>query len=218
MKRVKRIALALVCVMLVGALSGCGSKFDAPGYLNALLDASYKGDYKAFVDMKLGTEEEAADLYEQGIDAEMNAFLSGMSVSDELEGEFRDIFKQMLGSVKYTVGEAEKQDDDYVVTVTYQKMKIFEPVMTQYMDEITALTEEWTSNPDSMPTTEDEMMEAMLVILRDCMKEALPNVEYGESATTTVRIELIDNVYTPNQRDVTNLETIFFDTEAASSF
>ena len=218
MKKVKRIALALVCVLLVGALSGCGSKFDAKGYLNALLDASYKGDSKAFVDMKLGTEDEAAELYEQGIDAEMSAFLSGVSVSDELEGEFREIFKQMLGSVKYTVGDAEKQGDNYVVTVTYEKMKIFEPVMSQYTDQVTALATEWQTNPDSMPASEDEMMEEILVILRDCMKEALPNVEYAASATTTVRIELVNNVYTPNQRDVENLETILFDTEAASQF
>ncbi len=218
MKKVKRIALALVCVLLVGALSGCGSKFDAKGYLNALLDASYKGDSKAFVDMKLGTEDEAAKLYEQGIDAEMSAFLSGVTVSDELESEFRDIFKQMLGSVKYTVGDAEKQGDNYVVTVTYEKMKIFEPVMSQYTEQVTALAAEWQANPDSMPASEDAMMEEILVILRDCMKEALPNVQYAESATTTVRIELINNVYTPNQRDVENLETILFDTEAASQF
>lgn len=59
MKNVKRIALALVCVLMVGILGGCGSKFDAQAYLNALLDASYKNDSTAFVEMKIGTAEEA---------------------------------------------------------------------------------------------------------------------------------------------------------------
>lgn len=217
MKKVKRIALALalVCVMLVGVLGGCGAKFDAKGYLNALLDASYKGDSKAFVDMKIGTADEAAELYEQGIDAEMSAFLEGgVTISPELEAEFREIFKQMLGKVKYTVGDAEKGDDCYTVTITYEQMKIFEPVLTEYLADVEAMATEWAANPESAPS-DDEMMEAILVSLKDSMKKNLENVQYAESATTTVRIELVDKVWTPNQRDIQNLEAVLFDTDAA---
>jgi len=214
MKKVKRMALALVCVLLVGVLCGCGAKFDASGYLGALLDNSYKGDSKAFVDTKIGTAEEAAKLYEEGIDAEMSGLLAGVSLSTELEDEFRAVIKDMLGKVKYTVGEAEKQSDNsYVVTVTYEQMKIFEPTMEQYTADITEMMTEWTNAPESAPS-ETEMTEALYVAMKDCLKENLANVEYAEPATTTVRIELSNNVYSPNQSDIQNLETLFLDTDA----
>lgn len=214
MKKVKKIALALVCVLLVGALCGCGAKFDASGYLGALLDNSYKGDSKAFVDTKIGTAEEAAKLYEEGIDTEMSGLLAGESLSSELEDEFREVLKDMLSKVKYTVGEAEKQSDNsYVVTVTYEQMKIFEPTMEQYTAEMTEMMTEWAADPESAPS-EAEMTEAIYAALKDCLKENLVNVEYAEPATTTVRIELSDNVYAPNQSDIQNLETLFLDTDA----
>lgn len=214
MKKVKRMALALVCVLLVGVLCGCGAKFDASGYLGALLDNSYKGDSKAFVDTKIGTAEEAAKLYEEGIDAEMSGLLAGVSLSTELEDEFRAVIKDMLGKVKYTVGEAEKQSDNsYVVTVTYEQMKIFEPTMEQYTADITEMMTEWSNAPESAPS-EAEMTEALYAAMKDCLKENLANVEYAEPATTTVRIELSNNVYSPNQSDIQNLETLFLDTDA----
>ena len=215
MKKLKKIALALVCVMMIGVLGGCGVKFDAQAYLNALLDASYKNDSTAFVNMKIGTAEEAAELYEQGIDSEMDAFLSQLEVSEELEAEFRQLFKDMLGKVKYTVEGAQKQEDgSYIVTVSYEQMIIFEPIMADYEAVITDLTTQWMES-EEVPS-EDEMMEAMIVALKDCMQSNLENVEYAEAETTEVAIELVDKVYTPNQDDVANLESVLFDTEAAN--
>ena len=59
------------------------------------------------------------------------------------------------------------------------------------------------------------MTDALLVALKDSMKDAIANVEYAEPATTTVKIELIDDVWTPNSKDIENLELLLFDTENA---
>ena len=218
MKKVKRIALALVCVLVIGVLSGCGSKFDAKAYMEAMLDASYKNDPTKFVDMKIGTKEEAAALYEKGIDAEMDAFLSELSISEELEGEFREMFKNMLSQVKYTVDSAEEQDKEtWVVNITYEKMLIFAPVMEEYETAITEMITDWTTAATAGEETpsEDEMMEQMIAKLKDCMENNLTGVEYAEPATTTVKVELVDNVWTPNQSDIENLEMLLFDTDEA---
>ena len=53
MKKLKKIALLLVGVLMVGMLAGCGQKFDAQAYVKALLDASYKNDSAAFVRTRL---------------------------------------------------------------------------------------------------------------------------------------------------------------------
>ena len=215
MKNMKKIIVALVCVMMLGVLGGCGAKFDAEAYLSALLDNSYKNDSSAFVELKIGTAEEAAKLYEEGIDKEMDAFLSQLDVSEELEAEFRELFKDMLGKVKYSVTGSEKQDDgSYVVTVSYEQMKIFGPMMTDYEARVTDMYTQW-SESEEIPS-EDEMMEAIIVALKDCLEETLANVEYAETATTEVRIELKDKVYQPNMQDVTALEEVLFDTDAAN--
>ena len=56
-------------------------------------------------------------------------------------------------------------------------------------------------------------MEQLIVAYKDSMVKALENVEYAEADTATVTVELIDNVYTPDQSDVENLEMVFFDTD-----
>lgn len=210
----KKLSVIAACLATVGLLGGCGSKFDAAAYTKALLDNSYKNDSTQFVAMKIGTAEEASELYEQGLDAETSAFTaSAGQISDEQEEEFRGIFADILEGAKYTVGEAEKQDDNsYVVTISYEQMQIFQPTMESYMADI----EELANNMTGEETTE-ELTEMVIESLKDNLEAALSNVTYADSATTTVRIELINNVYTPNQDDLLNLETVLFDIEEASA-
>ena len=61
MKNLKKAALLLVSVLGISVLGGCGG-FDASAYTKALLDNSYKNDSTDFVDLKIGTAEEAADI------------------------------------------------------------------------------------------------------------------------------------------------------------
>ncbi|MCM1185441.1 MAG: hypothetical protein NC251_00350 [Lachnoclostridium sp.] len=211
MKHVKKIALALVCVMLVGVLGGCGSKFDAAEYLKATLDNSYKNDSSGLVKLKLGTAEEASDIYEEGIDTEVNAFLEGLTVSDTLEEEFREVFKDMFSKVKYTVGKAEKKDNgSFAVTVTYEKMIIFEPMMEDYMQAVMNLQ----GDASVAALSQEEQMEKLMEAMKDSMKNAMGAVTYAEPAELTIRIELVDKLYTPNTSDLANLEKSLFDMEA----
>ena len=213
MKNMKKIIVALVCVMMLGVLGGCGVKFDAQDYVTALLDASYKNDSTKFVEMKIGTAEEAEVLYEEGIDTEMNVFLSQYDISDELEAEFRQLFKDMFAKVKYNVTGAEKQDDgSYVVTIAYEQMQLFGPTMTEYLAEVEKLAAEMMESGE-VPS-EEEQIELIVGALKDTMRANLETVEYAEEATITLRVELVDNVYTPNTEDVAKLEGALFDADA----
>lgn len=217
MRRMKKLTMTLVVVMMLGLLAACGKSFDAAGYTKALLDNSYKNDSTAFVEMKIGTAEEAAQLYEEGLDTELQAMADGAGIdTSDLEG-FREIFAKLLAGAKYTVGEAvEQKDGSFVVTITYEQMQVFGPAMENYMESITAMTEEWMSvtSEEELPT-EEEMYAAIFDELKVCMTDAVANATYAEPATTTVRIELIDNVYQPNQEDIFKLESLIFDTDAA---
>lgn len=219
MKRMKKISLLLVAVLTATVLGGCGS-FDAGGYIKALLDNSYKNDSTAFVEQKVGTEEQAKELYDLGIETEMKSLISGVNISDGLRDEFKTVLQDVYKSVKYSVGEVEKQDDgSYVVEVKYQKMKVFAAAMQAFQEGQQAYTDELSEliQNDGEYPSEDEINEKVYTILKDSIKNSLAQAEYESEASTTVRVELQDKVYSPNQDDVEALEYALFDLEEASN-
>lgn len=213
MKNLRKIVLMLLCVLTVGLMGGCTSGTDVQSYLQALLDASYKNDSKIFVEIKLGTAEEAQSLYDEGIDTGVSAFCSRLGVSDEYKEEFRQIYMDMLGKVRYTIENAEKQSDgSYVVTVSYEKMNIFKPALELYQSDVAAMANEWSASAGDTPS-EEEMMKEVVLAFKKSMETVLADVQYNEADTMTVRIELVNNVYTPNTEDVVKLEKALFDGE-----
>lgn len=198
---------------LINIFKSHNSDFDAKNYMQVLLDASYKNDPTGFVAMNIGTAEEAAALYEEGIDTEMEAFLAGLEVSTDLQSDFRQLFKDMLANTRYSVYGAEKLDDvTWEVTVIYEQMIIFSPVMDAYELVISDMIEEWFYAPE-IPS-EEEMTQALIVALRDCLQNALANTAYAEPALTTIKVELIDGKWVPNRSDVADFELILFDTDS----
>lgn len=218
MKKMRKAAILLAAMLMATVLGGCGS-FDASGYIKALLDNSYKNDSTAFVEQKIGTAEEASELYETGINTAMNSLTAQGQFSDELKAEFETVVKDIYKSVKYTVGEATKKDDgSYEVEVKYQKMKVFAGAMEKYTAATEAYVEEMTEkagNGEEVPSDE-EINEISYSMLKDAIQEALGSVEYEDEQTATVRVELKNKVYTPNEEDVYNLERLMFDIEAVT--
>ena len=204
----KKVALLMLSVLTLSLFAGCGGKFDASAYVKALLDNSYKNDSAAFVEMKIGSAEEASELYEQGLDAEMQGVLAGVSMSEEAENNYRTFFKDLLAKADYKVGDAEKQSDgSYIVTVT----------LTAYLAELESKTAEWQTQASEGSITEDEVYEQMYLLLLSHMQTALSSVEYGDEQTTTITVELVNNVYTPSDSDFYNLESLMFDVDAMSA-
>ena len=203
--------------MMAGMLAGC-AKFDASAYLAALLDNSYKNDSTALVELGIGTAEEAVTIYEQGLDTEMQALTSSAGISAEQAEGLRDVIADMLAGAKYTVGEAEAQDDgSYVVTVTYEQMNVFGPTIENYMAETEAIVAEWTEAymAGEEVASEEELMAEVIDLFGTVLADSVANATYEAPQTTTVRIEKVDNAYQPNTEDLTNLEYVLFDSDAA---
>ena len=124
---------------------------------------------------------------------------------------FRTLYKDMLSKVRYEVGKAEKQSDgSYQVVVSYEKMNVFQPATAMYQEKVAELAKEWTEGD---APSEEEMMHQIVLTYKESLEAVLAEVQYNEPQTMTVRIELIDNVYTPNTDDVAELEKALFDGE-----
>ncbi len=183
-------------------------EFDAGGYMKALLDNSYKGDSSAFVEKGIGTSEEAEKIYEDGIEKEMTVALSGLQVSEELETEFCNVLKSIYKSVKYKIGEVSRKDSKtYEVEVVYEKMEIFEPAMETFNAGIEAY--------EGDTSDEAAYTEQIVILLKDALQAALNHPVYGEEESVIVRVELANDVWSPNESDVTILQQCLFDTEKA---
>lgn len=189
-------------------------EFNASLYLKALLDNSYKNDSTLLVLTGIATAEEAAEIYEKGLDAEVAGMESMLSA--EGKEEYRKLFADLLAGVKYTVGEAEKQvDGSYVVTVYYEQMNVFEPAMEAYIGAVYAYVDILAAGWE-LPS-EDEMTEWLAMALKYCLEESLKSVTYGVPQITSVKIILDDNGWTPSEYDVMHLEEVFFDIDSARS-
>ena len=215
MRKARKTAVILAAILVAVLVGACGKPFDASGYVKALLDNSYKGDSAEFVAQKVGTKQQAEELYNQGIDTEMKSLTSQANVSEELQGEFREVLQNIFKNVKYTVGEAAKKDDSYEVEVKYQKMKIFEPAIESFnttsQDYINGITEK-PENGEESPS-EEELSEEIFTLLKDALINAMDNVSCGDEESTVSHVELRDNTWMPNEADVQNLEKLLFDME-----
>jgi hypothetical protein len=202
----------VVCVAIIATLGGCNSNKNMSKYLEALLDTSYKNEITQFVNIKLGTEDEARALYNQGIDDGVTAFCDSLNVPEELEDDFRELYIEMLKLVKYEVGDAVKQSDgSYIVTITYQKMNLFEPAVEIYEENVASIVDGWANSDEDMEN--DEKLNQVILEFKNSMEEAMSQITYDEPEKMTIRIELEDNKYTPNMSDVRELEKALMDWE-----
>ena len=62
-------------------------------YAQAVLDASYKGEFDSYMELTDSTEEEAREMYEGNVDATMAAVgFEEMGASQEMQEDYRQLF------------------------------------------------------------------------------------------------------------------------------
>lgn len=192
-----------------------GGQMPCDQHLSALLDVYYRNDQQAFVALGLGTAEEAEAFYSMILDtellsAELEAEL-GIEFPASIKNDLRDLTVRLLAGARYAVAGCELQPDGtYEVTVIYEQMIIFKPVMELYMAVIEDLGRTWFANYDSMPSKEDMMIQVMAALCSS-LRACLENVTYAEPAIATVTFEPREGLYLPNADDFDNLESLLFD-------
>ena len=209
-KMMKR-SLLLVFTMMIGfTLTGC-SDFDASRYVQSCLDASFHGEFEAYMEMTNSTEDEARSAYDSLIQSEVDTLAQGYSLSYEQKEKFRQLFTDMYKACKYEVGEATKNDDkSFTVQITTYKLTVFEGMTDSAQQYI---TEFCTNNTDS---STDEIYAAVLDYMYDYINDKLSNPEYAEGVTKDVSVPLTSTkpaTYTIDTNDIQNLAYDLLDIE-----
>lgn len=203
----------------VSDASGTDLPYDQ--YLSALLDVCFRNDARAFVALGLGSEEDAAEIYNSILDAEMSSLdldsILGTECPESLKNDFRTAMAQLLANARFAVAGCDLQaDGSYKITIVYEKMIFFEPLMNLYTAILTDLATTWLSDPAAAPSEED-MMVQIFAALCSSMNVCLENATYAAPALTTVSFTPVSGIYLPDIGDIATLEKKLFDTDYIDS-
>lgn len=211
MKGMRRGILALALLLSLAAmLAGCGGGMtaeDAKEYVQAVLDASYKGEFDSYMELTDSTEEEAVSMYEGNVDATMATVgFDEMGISEDMQEDYRQLFLDLAKQAKYSLGEATEIENGYEIEVT------IEPFigMNDLENELTSILMQDLAAAAEIPT-EEELNQMTMQTLYDLLSEKVASPEYGEAQTMTVRVTAdSDNVYSIPEEDTTALDSAMF--------
>ena len=211
MKGMRQGILTLVLLLLLAAmLAGCGGGMtaeDAKEYVQAVLDASYKGEFDSYMELTDSTEEEARSMYEGNVEATMATVgFEEMGISEDMQADYRQLFLDLAKQAKYTLGEATEIENGYEIEVT------IEPFigMNDLENELTNILMQDLAAAAEIPT-EEELNQMTMQTLYDLLSEKVASPEYGEAQTMTVRVTAdSDNVYSIPEEDTTALDSAMF--------
>lgn len=192
----KKGILAALLLSLSMMLSACGgiSEADIQTLVQGNLDEIYldKADssYLKLVDI---TEEEAHQVYEDGLDTEVEVFMNYFEIeeeTDEVKEEIKDLYREIYQHSTFRVGEAEKQEDgSFVVPVEVDPLDIFEQ-MTQadVNDALTEALSAYTVEEQAAMSDEEFEMIWTDVILSVCY-DKLPTMTTMDTVNIDVEVK-----------------------------
>ncbi len=209
MKRMKCLVLALVLMISAWALAGCGgmSEDEAKEYAQAVLDASYKGEFDSYMELTDSTEEEAREMYEGNMDATMAAVgFEELGASQEMQADYRQLFLDMAKLAKYSLGDVTEMENGFEIQVTVEPFIGLDGLETELTDAVMAQLSESGEIPD-----DDELNQMTMQTMYDLMRDRLEAPEYGEAESMTIRVTAdSDNVYSIPEEDTTALDNALF--------
>ena len=219
----KKIAAALCAVAAAIPLGGWGplssmlaGAFGASGYVQGILDSTYKGVYDKYMETTDATEEEAEEGFEAGLEVEANYLAQYLSFGDyfasdemdpDLKQEMVDYYRELYSHSQYEVGEAIKTDSGYNVEVKVQPINI----LNDAMDDLTAYLDDFTARADNGEfdaMTDAEFYKTYGEGAMEILNSWMDRFTYGEETAIVVLVyQDEDGLYTISDNDFTNLDT-----------
>ena len=201
----KRIAAAILLVVVCLSLTACGSKKSKKyqKYVNDLITANYLGATDEYIEATGANKKDAEEMYENNKMRLARALLSyyGLDIlpDDELFEDMKSLAGIIYGAVKYNSGEAKKVDGSYKVDVEIYPIDILNQTdeeVKAYVDKFNEKVSAGEYNSYDKEAYEHEFAEGIVDILKGSVK----NLQYGEPVKVTVTIiEEGDTYYISNE-------------------
>ncbi len=214
--KLKRIITLVViaAAAVIGILClGLRNDFDAQGYVQAILDQTFKGETEKLADMVAGVSEEALyQQYEEGVNSFVeNNLLNNVEADEEVKQKFVELWKDVFKSFKYEVKQAEKiSNEQYEVDVELEPTDIFLQFVASVEIEQQNLNTkvekgEYSGTKEEI---ESQMQKEVLESRYNSLKTAYENPQYSEKTVVQFRVTSDEkHVFSIEEEEITTLLT-----------
>lgn len=209
MKYCKKI-ISLLLIIPILVFTGCDLFFDPSTYVQASLDAIYKGDFTTYLEMVDISQEKAQQNYEEGYKSEADIFAQRYnikSLSDGIREQIEQLYQYLYSKVDYTVGENQKTEDGYSVDVTIRPITFFaaeQQKITDYSNQFNADVLNGAYN--DLP--EQQFEDVYALGLLDIFNADKENISYGDEQILSINVQKDkeNNSYFINTTDLFKLQ------------
>lgn len=162
MKKAKKWAAMLLCLLLAGTCAGCSllpsedfDDYDVSSYIQALLDSSYHDSHTAFVAITQATEDSAKANNTTTVENAAINFCNAydLSPNDQQLDRLEEIIRQILLSAKYTVKDEEKIETGYNIEVDVSPITSFVGIEAE-INQLRTQAQEEANKANATPTPE----------------------------------------------------------------
>lgn len=181
--------MAMIVMMLADTVSVKAAGTTEEYYMEAveaLLDIFCLSDTTAYVNLGLGTSEEAYDAYDETVGIILSALLTEAG-ADTYYSAFQERIEDMLAKAAYRVDSVTVRGNSIVATVSYQQFGYFQKVEAYYKEYVKVIVDGWMKDPSSIKDT-DDMADTMFAALILSMDKALDSASYTKLAQARVNL------------------------------
>lgn len=236
MKMKSILSIITACTLLV-SITGCSTKdtakepepekseiqneeFNAADYAAAYLNCYYKGDVAAYSQLSGESEDTLLTSYNDYISSQLPSFLEQTQgtpgselVSPQLYQDYTDLWKNIFGSTKYQVTNAEQTENYYTITLETQQMELYTKMQEIMPDKIEQLYQ-IASYESGDETTDDPYQKMML----ETYQEAMQQITYADAKTAAVSLVKTENdTWEIPQADMETLNAMLIDLDVAEN-
>lgn len=199
-------AVALILVLAVGTAVYMYTRFDAAEYTQAVLDAAYKNRTEQYQKLSDVSEREAEALFRKNLDTTMSEF-QNLELPEELEQNYRELFRDIVKQVKYSVGETEKsKDGGYAVHLQVKPMLLFDDTYGEFQSKAEAYAKTVSDSVmkgAEMPKEEEIQIQVYRMYYEILKEELSAGTKYGKAETLTLHISRTKNgTYEIREKDI----------------
>ena len=203
----KKLAAALLAGVMVVSLAACGGKeedFDAKGYVEGVLDATYHGDYKAHAeDVGESEEDIKKELEDNNIQVAKDALAqSGLTATDEEIEAYVSMIEEGYKKITWTVKDAVKDDNDnFTVDVEITPVGLLDNLQTIFTNKL----------QEAVANGVDES--GYMAVFNESVQESIDQAQTYDPQTVTLNVTYEEDsdgnrVYSINESDMTTLDSI----------
>ncbi len=203
----KKLAAALLAGVMVISLAACGGKeedFDAKGYVEGVLDATYHGDYKAHAeDVGESEEDIKKEIEDSNIQVAKDALAqSGLTATDEEIEAYVSMIEDGYKKITWTVKDAVKDDNDnFTVDVEITPVGLLDNLQTIFTNKL----------QEAVANGVDES--GYMAVFNESVQESINQAQTYDPQTVTLNVTYEEDsdgnrVYSINESDMTNLDSI----------